>query len=672
MSSRPVCVITGIGAVSALGPDVRSLRDAIFAGRDGIVPVTRFDTSPFAPVHLGGCVHEPGGCEAWAVSAALEAWREAAIEAVVAERVAVVAGTTEGEEGRIPGVARAVAEAIGARGAQWTVSTACTSSANAIGLGCDLIARGDADVVVAGGAERLVAEMYAGFYRLGVLAVEKCAPFGETRGTTLGEGAGFVVLERAGARERRAWAYVSGYGLASDAWHETSPEPRGEGIARAMRGAMIDAGLAPEAIGYVNAHATGTAANDDAEWRGVQKALGAHAGAIPISGSKSFFGHAQGAAGVLELLATIVCMREGAVPHTLRVGRGRNHGPPDPVAGDAPRSASFEHALGNSAAFGGANAVVCVSRAPAARAPVQRVVRVAGVGVSRTEAGAPRDEAAIAAQVPEADLRSTDPSARLALAASSIALADAGVRVRGALRERAGIFAGSTRVSPASAAEYRDSVERGGLGCVSVAAFARLVLHAPAGAVSRLLSLRGPTTTLCDDAIAGLLAFAYAADHLARREDADVILACGFDERASDEACDEGAACAVLSAAPDARGPIVAGVACAGPGALERAIDVALERAGRSRDDVDAWKNVSSLEELTLAGDGGGRGEDARRFATLPSAPSRERQGELAPSLRSALAVVDAARALREGARVAVAAGEGPSASCAVVLVASG
>src|SRR5690606_14018459 len=133
-------------------------------------------------------------------------------------------------------------------------------------------------------------------------------------------------------------------------------------------------------------------------------------------------------------------------------------------------------------------------------------------------------------------------------AASIGALADAGVRVRGALRERAGIFAGATRMPRASLAELRASIEEGGLARCSAAAFARIVLHAPAGAVSRLLALRGPTTTLADPQLAGLLAVAYAADWLGRRDDAELLLACGLDERAAGEGGEEGAACVVLSA----------------------------------------------------------------------------------------------------------------------------
>src|SRR5262249_39139903 len=162
-----------------------------------------------------------------------------------------VAGTTEGDASDIAGLATGVARALGAKGAAWCVSTACASSANALGLGRDLLLAGDADLVIAGGAEKLVPEMYAGFHALGVLAAEKCAPFGETRGTTLGEGAGFVVLERDGARVvKRVWACLCGYGLGSDAWHETSPDPRGAGIARAMTSCLGDAGLGAADVDY--------------------------------------------------------------------------------------------------------------------------------------------------------------------------------------------------------------------------------------------------------------------------------------------------------------------------------------------------------------------------------------------------------------------------------------
>ncbi|HEY8430243.1 MAG TPA: beta-ketoacyl synthase N-terminal-like domain-containing protein, partial [Sandaracinaceae bacterium] len=204
-------VVTGMGAMSALGAGVGAIVGAMREGRDGISKLTRIDVRALAPLDLAGWLREPwergepADLAAWTRAAAREAWEDAGGAALGErpERIAIVAGTTLGEKGEIHCVADAAAEAIGARGPRWTVSTACASSANAIGLARDLLLAGDADVVLAGGAEKLIAEVFAGFAALGVLAADKCAPFGEGLGTTLGEGAGFVVLEREGERDVR-------------------------------------------------------------------------------------------------------------------------------------------------------------------------------------------------------------------------------------------------------------------------------------------------------------------------------------------------------------------------------------------------------------------------------------------------------------------------------------
>ena len=195
--------ITGLGAVSCLGRGARAIGDALAAGRDGITEMERIDLRAIHPVRLAGWMRaaweagEPADAEEWAIEAAREAWAHAGLDraAIDPARIAVVAGTTDGEHSAIAQLADRVASALGAGGPRWTISTACASSANALGLGRDLILAGDADVVIAGGAERLRPEMFAGFAALGVLSAEPCAPFGEVSGTTLGEGAGFVVLE---------------------------------------------------------------------------------------------------------------------------------------------------------------------------------------------------------------------------------------------------------------------------------------------------------------------------------------------------------------------------------------------------------------------------------------------------------------------------------------------
>ncbi len=638
---RPAIAVTGLGAVSALGVGVDAIARAMIEGEDGLREMTRFDIRALHPVRYAGWLHEAwargeaASLDAWVETAAREAWSDAGRPDVRPERIAVVSGTTLGEDAILARSADVVAEAIGARGPRWTISTACASSANAIGLARDLIEAGDADVVVAGGAEKLVVEILAGFAALGVLGTNKCAPFGEDVGTTLGEGVGLVVLERLGTRTgQRARAFLLGYGLASDGWHETSPEPRGEGVTRATLACLRDAGLAREEVDYVNAHATGTAANDDAEWRGIVKALGVHARTIPVSASKGYLGHAQGAAGVLETITTIACMERGLVPPSARVGRGRPHGPSDTVGetGRA-RAGTIEVALSNSAAFAGANAVVAIGRsARPIQALARRPVTIDGLAVFRTPRGAERDETAVTKACGDVDLRSTDPSSRLAIAASAVALVDAGVRMRGEARERTGIFGGCGGPPRESLDAYRTSLERG-IDKASAPAFARTVAHAPLGAVSVALGARGPATMVVGDGVAGLLAIAYAARWLAWRDDVDRIVAGGLDERATGSLDDEGAAFVVVTAS--GRGPRVVGVATAGP--LDDAVERALAEAGRVRASVDAWCGPAS--------------EHARSFG-------------------SALALVDALRAVRKGAAVAVCSAAGPQGAVALVLAA--
>ncbi|WP_053231614.1 beta-ketoacyl-[acyl-carrier-protein] synthase family protein [Sandaracinus amylolyticus] len=639
---RDAVVITGMGAISALGTGVSAIVDAMREGRDGLSEMERFDVRALHPIRLAGWLREPwsrgerASLDAWSRIAAREAWLDArASEAgVSASRIAVVVGTTLGDDAAITGVADAVALEVGARGPRWTISTACASSANALGLARDLILAGDADLVIAGGAEILVPEIFAGFAALGVLGEGKCAPFGEDVGTTLGEGAGFVVLERAGAREVRHHGVLLGYGLSSDAWHETSPDPRGEGLARATRACLRDAGLEPDDVEYVNAHATGTAANDDAEWRGIQRALGGRAATIPVSASKGYLGHAQGAAGVLETITTLACMRAGLVPPSARVGRGRPRGPSDTVSETgAARAGAIAIALSNSAAFGGANAVVAISsEARASRPRGSRRVSVAGVGAFVVEAGAARDDDALVRACGDVDLRGADPSCRLAIAASQRALADARVRANASSRDRIGMFAGVSAPSRASVAELRRSLERG-LDRASAPAFARSVCHAPIGAASRALGARGAATTVAGDGVAGMLAIAYAARWLRDRDDADRLVAGGIDERAPDGSYDAEGACLVVLAA-ETGGVEIAGVATAGD--VDAAIASALAEAGLDR---------ASVPELAA------RGVDG------------------APSLGTALAFVDAVSRVREGAHAVIATASGAQGAVAIVLV---
>jgi 3-oxoacyl-[acyl-carrier-protein] synthase II len=526
-----------MGAVSALGSSVPSLWSAIDGARCGIATIGRFDTGELT-VHTGALVDNARApssrgahelCRDFAVRAAREAIVSAGLDGSRA-RTALLLGTgLVGDSASLDALVEAVAEALGIEGVRFAVSTACSSSTGALAIGCELLALGAADAVLAGGADVLTPEVFAGFHALGVLTTGACAPFSLPPGTTLGEGAGFVVLERAAsARTRgvRARAGLAGYGLSADAWHETSPDPRGAGIERAIRSALADAGLPSEEVGYVNAHGSGTQANDFAEWLGISRALGPGRRTVPVSSTKGALGHAQGACGVLEAIVTIEGMSRGLLPPTLNFVGPRPNAPPDPVPGPWPRPASCRSALSVNSAFGGANAALVLSRhVRSAPAATRRPVMLRGVGVQSSS-----DAVEIETLVPGAESRGLDPASKLLTASAALALRDGELKLAGERRNRCGLTVGQCRPSLTSLRAFSGSIGERGLARVSAFAFARIVLNAAAGFCSKLLGVRGPLTVLSAGPASGLAAVVLAAQWLATREDAGLMLASSVDE----------------------------------------------------------------------------------------------------------------------------------------------
>lgn len=629
-------VVTGLGAVTALGTGRDALWSAILEGRDGLRPVERFPTHDFA-TSIAGLVpgHDfPHGrelgalCLAFAAEAAREAIAMAGLAATrPAMRTALVFGTSLGEGvPRLHEVGLALARQLGLDGPCLTISTACCASTNAIGLGRDLLARGDADVVLAGGADVLTPKMFAGFSALGVLSRDKCAPFGEPAGTTLGEGAAFLVLERlddARARGAAVAATVLGYGLSADAFHETSPDPTGAGLARALRAALEQAGVAPEEVGYANLHGTGTAANDPAEWRALRTALGPCADRLAVSASKSLVGHAQGAAGAIETVITILGLVHQTIAPTANVRARRPLGPPEVVTDPRARPHRHRIALKTSAAFGGANAALVLGTSDVrSAASTRRDVFVAccgSVGPRRAGAAGP-DEVDPSRLLSSVDPRGLDPMTLHLTLATALALDD---RECPALdRERTGLVVGQTRISPASDAALTESVLRRGIHRLSSAAFARSVLNAATGACARTHALKGPLSTLTVGPGSGLVAVAYAAELLSSRPDVSAMLAGGVDEAVagSDEA--EGAAIAVLVAAPAPTARVrIAGWGFGPPGAAHVALERAVSTSGLAPGAVDAWPGEGA--DLDASG-------DALRFVAAARALSSSRGGAIA------------------------------------------
>jgi nodulation protein E len=256
--------------------------------------------------------------------------------------------------------ASAIAMELALRGPAFTVSTACSSANHALGQAMWLIRHGAAEVALAGGSEAPFCRGHLKAWEaLRAVSPDTCRPFSRDRaGMILGEGAAILVLEemeRAVARGARIYAELAGFGMSADAFHLTQPSP--EGAAHAMRAALLDAGLRPEDIGYVNAHGTGTAANDPAEAKALRLVFGDRARQLPVSSTKSMHGHALGAAGALEGVATVLALHHGVLPPTA------NFTAADPecdldVIPNAARQQEAAAAISSSFAFGGLNAVL--------------------------------------------------------------------------------------------------------------------------------------------------------------------------------------------------------------------------------------------------------------------------------------------------------------------------
>ena len=386
-------VITGLGAISSLGSDVSELEAAVRHAHSGIAPLTRFTPRELPALPVAEVQRIPPGeslpiTHRLACAAGREAYFSAEFPARFAlDRLAVVLGTTTGGIGhsetwyleRLAGtrappellmhhpaatVGHAVAQAVGAEGPCLTLSTACSSGAHAVLMAADILRAGQADAVLAGGADAICQLPFLGFASLRLLAASPCRPFDVDRsGLTLGEAGAFVVLERADtARKRgaRIHARLAGAATTCDAYHMTAPAPGGGAVVRAMELAMHRAAFGPRDIAYVNAHGTATPANDIAESQALSAVFGLRP--VPVSSTKSQLGHTLGAAGAVEAVVSVLAVREGFLPPTITTTTPFDEAPGGLVLTES-READVPVALSNSFAFGGTNTVLVFSRA---------------------------------------------------------------------------------------------------------------------------------------------------------------------------------------------------------------------------------------------------------------------------------------------------------------------
>jgi len=410
--TRRRVVVTGLGIVCPLGNAVQEAWDNALAGKPGITRITRFDASRLASQIAG----ELKGFDVapymtpkearrmdlfihYGMAAGLQAWRDGGLQVTPenAERVGINFGSgigglplieamhTELEKNGprrispffIPGtiinmIAGLLSIEIGAKGPNLAMVTACTTSTHCIGEAAKSIRYGDADVMIAGGAEAVVTELaIGGFAAARALSTRNDDPASASRpwdkerdGFVLGEGAGALLLEEyehAKARGAKIYCEVAGYGVSADAFHMTAPPDDGDGGYRAMRNALKDAGLNPERVDYINAHGTSTPLGDVAETKAIRRLLGAHASKVAVNSTKSMTGHLLGAAGGVEAVFSALAVRDQVSPPTINL---RNPDPAcdlDYVPNEA-RRMKIGVALSNSFGFGGTNGTLVLAR----------------------------------------------------------------------------------------------------------------------------------------------------------------------------------------------------------------------------------------------------------------------------------------------------------------------
>ncbi|QQE80764.1 beta-ketoacyl-ACP synthase II [Alicyclobacillus sp. SO9] len=405
-------VITGMGAVTPIGCDVESFWNNLKAGKSGISRIDTFDVSEYT-TRIAGIVRDFDIAQymdekesrrldpfaKFAIGASMQAMQDAGLEITEenATRIGVYIGSGIGGISTLLGNYRILMERgprrvspfvvpmmianiasgqvsimLGAKGPNSSPISACATGTNAIGDAFKIVQRGDADVMIAGGAESAIVDLsLAGFGKMKALSTRNdepelaSRPFEANRdGFVMSEGSGILIVEsldHALARNARIHAEIVGYGMSGDAYHITAPAPEGAGAKEAMRRAVADAGLEPESIDYINAHGTSTEYNDKFETIAIKSLFGDHAYKLAVSSNKSMIGHMLGAAGGVEAVATIRSIQDGILPPTINYEVADPECDLDYVPNNA-REAQVQYAMSNSLGFGGHNASIILKR----------------------------------------------------------------------------------------------------------------------------------------------------------------------------------------------------------------------------------------------------------------------------------------------------------------------
>ncbi len=600
------CAITGIGAVTALGSDVASSWHGLVEGKTGIKSISAWEPGRYPTSFAGDADHfDPSAhfdrrdarrldrCHQMELVAAREAVADAAFGSDVAKQsVGVILGSSLGgmnawlafqnEYARHGRKRRAiylrdhflhrcidlVSQEFGFLGPRSIFSTACTASTVALAHGLELIRSGGATTLLVGGVDPLSEFSFAGFSAMRNVSASPCAPFSEPIGLNTGEGAAFLVFEemaQAKARGAKIYAEFLGYGLSSDAYHPTAPDPVGKSQKRALEEALEMAGASSHEIDYVNAHGTGTVTNDAIESRLLTSVFGDRIAEIPVSSLKGALGHTLGAAGAVEALFTVKAISESTLPPTANFVGARTGCTLDYIPQSRPHPIGV--AVSQNFAFGGNNAALVfgsllrqpaiLAAAPEKNTEPRRVV-ITGVGplspigcgndeflqgIVEGKSGiveTPDDDAltpAYGAPIQDFDpnrharfqARRMDRMGQLIVCSAMLAAKDCGLKIGKKNAHRVGIVGGTAYGPVSSCFDFNQYLVDDQPAKANPGLFPNTVFNAGVGLASIQLRVRGCNLIICNGQSAGLDAISFAAQQI-RAGNADLIFAGGVDE----------------------------------------------------------------------------------------------------------------------------------------------
>ncbi|MBP2000451.1 3-oxoacyl-[acyl-carrier-protein] synthase II [Paenibacillus shirakamiensis] len=581
--------ITGIGVLSAVGNGREAFWESIRLGRSGLKEMTRFDASKLSTRFVGEVrnfdpseymseqeLHETERCSQLAFAAAWEAFENASlpVDQYSDDRKGVVIGTSLGgipngevfhsqwlhdgyiqtdESLLLAYPLHTSADFLSIRfrlkGPKITISTACSASSGAIGYGATLINAGKADLVIVGGTDPLSMLSLSGFNSLKALSSDPCSPYCQSKGITIAEGAGMLILERLDLAERRGatiLGLVGGCGLSSDAYHPTAPNPGGAGAFKSMHTAVAQASLNLDEIDYVNGHGTGTRANDSAETSALKNMFRDSKKPIPVSSTKSMIGHTLGAAGAIEAITCVMSMMHNTLPPTVNFDESHNPYGLDFVPNTS-RKQQVNTVLSNSFAFGGNNVSLLFQNydhSPRSTEPQNvahhrtvitglGIVQPLGIGkesffsaivngksaiqdipfqneVYHSRVGALLDNEQYLKYINPSVVRRLDMLSKYSMASAKMTLDDAKLKVNRDNCERIAIIFGTSSGPIETVEAVNRSIVLQGADKVNPSLFPNTVMNAAAGHICLAFQIKGPSTTICSGGVSGSQAIIYA------------------------------------------------------------------------------------------------------------------------------------------------------------------